>query len=304
MTLTRLVGIGALLWLVASTGEAATITVDCNAGEKIQSKLESAKPGDTLVVSGTCNENVRIEVEVQRITLDGQGKATINGADTSAGKDTLYVNGRAITIKGFTITGGGRDGLHIAGATAFIEGNTIQRTRSRGIFLDRGTFATIFNNKILDNPAAGIMVHENSIARIGFAHPADPKPSPNMIQNNGGHGIYVWRSSTAWIVANTITGNKRNGIWINRNSEAQITGNLISGNGEDAISVSRNSAVILGNEGTGRREGANKTDGQINNGGFGVRCTIGGYVEGSHGTLSGAKGGKDFTSGCIDSVKP
>jgi hypothetical protein len=77
---------------------------------------------------------------------------------------------------------------------------------------------------------------------------------------------------------------------------------MISGNGEDAISVSRNSGVTLANEGTGRREGANKTDGQKNNGGFGVRCTIGGYVEGSLGTLSGAKGGKEFTSGCIDSL--
>ena len=293
-----------VLCLLPVGGNAATITVNCDAGEKIQAKLDSAKPGDTLLVTGTCNENVRIEVEVQRITLDGQGRATINGADVSAGRDTLYVNGRGIIIKGFTITGGGQDGLHISGATAFIDGNTIQRTRSRGIFLDRGTFATIFNNRIQDNPTHGIMVHENSIARIGFALPIDPKPSPNTIQKNGGNGIYVWRSSTAWIVSNTITGNKRNGIWINRNSEAQITGNRISGNGEDAISVSRNSGVIFGTGEAPLRREANNTDAQLNNGGFGVRCTIGGYVEGPQGTLNGAKGAKECDKGCIDSLTP
>lgn len=33
---------------------AATLTVDCGAGEKIQEKVAVAKPGDTIQVSGTC----------------------------------------------------------------------------------------------------------------------------------------------------------------------------------------------------------------------------------------------------------
>jgi hypothetical protein len=32
-----------------------------------------AKPGDTVLVSGTCRENLAISSEVVRITLDGQG---------------------------------------------------------------------------------------------------------------------------------------------------------------------------------------------------------------------------------------
>lgn len=46
-------------------------TVDCNGGETIGGKLKDLIPGDALMVSGICNENVVIPEEVHRITLDG-----------------------------------------------------------------------------------------------------------------------------------------------------------------------------------------------------------------------------------------
>ncbi|MBI2987964.1 MAG: hypothetical protein HYY45_14465, partial [Deltaproteobacteria bacterium] len=78
----------------------ATFTVDCGLGQTISDKLKDLIPGDTLLVSGTCNENLVIREEVHRITLDGQGTATINGPDPSA--STVSVQGAGITIKGFT----------------------------------------------------------------------------------------------------------------------------------------------------------------------------------------------------------
>ena len=51
--------------------------VDCDAGEEIQQKIALAKPGDTVLVSGTCRENLAISSEVVRITLDDQEKAVI-----------------------------------------------------------------------------------------------------------------------------------------------------------------------------------------------------------------------------------
>lgn len=62
---------------VAAVAGAATLTVDCNAGEKIQERVVAARPVDTILVSGTCNENVAITSEIVRITLDGQGKTVI-----------------------------------------------------------------------------------------------------------------------------------------------------------------------------------------------------------------------------------
>ena len=40
------------------------------------------------------------------------------------------------------------------------------------------------------------------------------------------------------------------------------------------------------------------------NGGYGVRCTIDGFVDGRLGTLTGTLGGKSFGEGCTDSVAP
>ena len=57
-----------------------THTVDCNAGEKIQDKIAIAQPGDTILVSGACSENVAILSETVRITLDGaKGAKKIDG---------------------------------------------------------------------------------------------------------------------------------------------------------------------------------------------------------------------------------
>ena len=92
-----------LLW--PSRGVADTRLVNCAAGDTIGSALKTAKPGDTLLVSGTCVENVEIG-ELDGITLDGQGTATISGPDQSL--DTLRLVGvRGATVRGFRITGVG-----------------------------------------------------------------------------------------------------------------------------------------------------------------------------------------------------
>jgi len=86
-----LIFLPAFLWIFLSLGEAATIQVDCSSAS-LQAAIEKAKSGDTLLVSGTCNENLVIPEDVQKITLDGQGKATIKGRDPK--KDTIFVRGR------------------------------------------------------------------------------------------------------------------------------------------------------------------------------------------------------------------
>jgi len=108
--------------------------------------------------------------QVHGITLDGQGTATINILDPTM--STLFVRGTDITITGFTITGG-----------------------SIGIVVARGGVATIINNTIENNTGSGILVTENSSARIGFIFIFDTVASPNVIQNNGSDGIRVQRTS-------------------------------------------------------------------------------------------------------------
>src|SRR5690242_21835979 len=61
--------------LSSSPGRAqsGTHTVTCGPEKTIGQAIKMLKAGDTLLVSGTCNENLTIGQEVERITLDGQG---------------------------------------------------------------------------------------------------------------------------------------------------------------------------------------------------------------------------------------
>lgn len=299
----RLVGFVALLWLLPPGAEAATVTVDCNAGATIGGVIGGLKPGDTIVVSGTCNEHLAIPEDVQRITLDGQGKAEIRGPD--ALRNTITVNGRGITIKAFTVSGG-LHGIAVSlGGTANIDGNTIQSTGQHGVAVVQRSSAHILGNTIQNNPADGIHVEDSSSARMGFRSPTDSMLFPNTIRNNGGNGISVAHTANARIVGNTISNNKRAGVQVYRVSHAMIGANALSGNGQDGIFVSRNSGVDLAPTGGVPKVARDKPNlTEASNGGFGIRCEIGGYAAGRVGNLNGAKGAKNFDKSCIDSSVP
>jgi nitrous oxidase accessory protein NosD len=302
---TGLAPVLACVWLTASPLRAATVAVNCDTGGTIGRALSAAKPGDTILVSGTCRESVFIQAEATRIVLNGQGKAIIEhpGGATAPGPaaHAVYIRGRMITITGFRITGGAEDGIHLSGpAHAVIDRNVIVHNKGRGVHLDKGSVAQVVNNTITDNGGVGISVSERSYARIGFLIPPDSMPRPNIIRNNGGGGIQVERSSNAWIVANTIVANIGPGIAIDRSSEADVVANTINGNRGDGIVATHNSGVNLQSRGSPRREGPNRTDPALKNRGVGIRCSVGGYVDGPLGSLTGILGAKRFDSTCID----
>src|SRR4029079_16523728 len=62
---------------LAAPAAAATISVDCDAGGTITAAIAKARPGDTILTSGSCTEQVSFTPEMVRITLDGQKKTTI-----------------------------------------------------------------------------------------------------------------------------------------------------------------------------------------------------------------------------------
>ncbi len=337
-----LIVVAAFLWILSSVGEAATVQVDCSSGS-LQAAIDKAKPGDTLLVSGTCKENLVIHEEVVRVTLDGQGKATINAPDTT--KHTMIVRGRGITIKGFTVTGG-RNGLMVNnGGQAIIDGNTIQGVR-RGILVTSNSSARIKNNTIQNNSSSGITVAMSSFARIGN----------NTIQNNRRSGIVVTQSSSARIGNNTVKNNRigivignnsagrvgyfrsgdrtaspniienneRNGIVVNFGSTARIVGNTIRNNERSGILVTRASALISSNKidgngrngimirssdaSLGRRRGSGilqlPNSTTSKNSGAGVWCSGNSSVSGRLGSLNGEEEVKDIDPSCVDSLKP
>lgn len=287
------------LWFFASLAVAATVTVDCDAGGTVGGMLGSLKAGDTLIINGTCREHVVIPADVTGITLDGQKKATIQAAGPA--RDTILVLGKNITIRGFTLTGG-RDGVHLSGPASVVIDTNLIHGNGRGIHLDKGSIGRIIDNTVEKNRGVGINLIENSYARIGFSIPPDPALRPNRIQHNQGHGINIGRTSSAWIVGNLISHNDGHGVVVDRGSHADIVGNTIQANRGDGISASRNSGISLRSENTSRREGPNQTEPSAKNGGVGIRCSIGGYVDGPLGSLLGTAGAKEFDGSCVDRV--
>ena len=293
------------VWSAPSQGGAdSTIhTLVCGPERTIGAAIKILKPGDTLLVSGVCNENVVLGQEVSRITLDGQGTATINGdASTSA----VTVTGRGITIRGFTITGGAPQGVAVNdGGSALIDGNTIQFAARNGIAVFRNSSADIINNTIQNNPLAGIAIQSNSSARIGWQGPPNQRIShPNIIQDNGAQGIQVYRGSSAQIFTNTIRNNVSHGVIVDRQSQAEVGACLITGNGGDGIRGMRNASLDLGTDVNGSTPQFDDDTNTGTNAGFGVRCMIAGFVDGRIGTLTGTAGFKSFSEGCIDSSMP
>ena len=283
-------------------GAAQVSAVDCDQRQSLTDALLILRAGDTLRVNGTCLANVVIDERLTNVTLDGQGTAVINPADPTA--YTITVRGRGITIRGFTINGGTEVVYIQDGGAALIDGNTIQGGLN-GVFVTRSSSAHIVNNTIQGNSEAGILINENSSARIGFLLSEERTASPNAIQFNGTSGITVTRSSNARIVGNSINDNRRDGVSVNRLSVAEISANVINANGGDGIAVSHNSGVHLGRDtGTGIMDLPNSGE----NAGVGVRCTIGGYADGRIGPLD--RGDVNFDTGsgpeggCINSLVP
>jgi parallel beta-helix repeat protein len=290
------------LLLTVSISESASHQLACGSQRTISEALGVLRPGDTLLVSGACNENVVIPEQVVNVTLDGQGTATINGPAISSA--TISVRGNGITIRNFASITGGENGITVTrGGTAIIDSNVIQNSANNGIVVNLSSLARIINNTIQGNPQAGIVITDSSSARIGFLVTADTVASPNFIQSNGENGITVARSSNARVIGNTISGNADHGVIVNRVSHADVSSNTIDSNGGDGVFVFRNSGVNLGEDtGSGIFDSPNTTN--VNNTGFGIRCAINSYGDGRLGTLNGASGAVSFAANCVNATSP
>jgi len=295
---------GAFLWFLPSIGlSQCNVSVGMVSYPSIQAAINTTTSPVTISVTGTCSENLLInELEdYTRLTVPIGETATITGMNPSM--PTITIIGKGITVEGFTIKGP-YDGIQVVrGGTAFIEHNTIE-TGGYGIVLSFNSYAHIRGNNIENNLLDGIVVANNSFARIGIRGGSDPTPVPNTIQGNA-YGVTVSRSSSAQIVGNTISSNIYDGVRVVKVSQADISYNTIDGNGQNGILVVQNSGVNLGRD-TGETIFDLPNSSIVGNGAYGLNCDVGGYADGRLGTLGGAKKKKPthFTKSCIDSLIP
>lgn len=261
--------LSACLILLPSMAAAETKRRACGTspGQALQHFIDEVNPGDTLVVSGTCNANVLISEAKSNLVIDGQGTAIIDGSG-NANAPAVHIRGRSISIKGFIIVGG-RSGVQLSGgASARIDGNRISGAVAHGVGLHNNSFAQVVDNTIEQNGANGICICEHSAADIGFRGDIAAQASPNIVRNNGTNGILVADASHGEIEGNSVYGNAGAGVHVDDNSSAKIgfisgvTGtfagaNTIEMNGNRGVLVSRSSNarivenVIRNNSGDG-----------------------------------------------------
>ena len=155
--------------LTSPTGDADSPmrmrVVNCDRGEEIARALARAEPGDTIRVTGTCVE--RVSIKTDRITLDGQGAATLDGGGGPIAEfdGVVMIDGASgVTIQGFTVQNGPGEGiLGTHGAAFSVRNTTVQDNGGNGVAVAEGSTAELTDCSMLRN-ATGIDVFTQSSA--------------------------------------------------------------------------------------------------------------------------------------------
>ncbi len=225
-------GVGGViaLMLLTTTGTVFAAKIDVFPGGSIQTAIDSASPGDVIIVhAGTYTEQLTI---TKSLTIKGEAGTIIQAPSTltpdSFGRKNIIEigNGATVAISGFTISGPGSTNcgsIHagifvVGGATLKIKESTITEIHDTpaggcqngvGIFVGRQFnsqvgHAIIQEVTITKYQKGGIVVDgsgstatiKNNIVDWGF--------TPFNIASNG---IQVSRGAVATVMDNTVTGN-------------------------------------------------------------------------------------------------
>ena len=206
--------------LTSRTGDADSNmrmrVVNCDRGQNIAEVLARAEPGDTIRVTGTCVE--RVSIKTDRITLDGQGAATLDGG----GGPTAEFDG-VVTIDG------------ASGVT--IQGFTVQNGPGEGILGTHGAAFSVRNTTVQDNGSTGVVVAEGSTAELTDC---------SILRNDAGIDVFT-QSSAVLKGAIRTNDNLLNGATVNGTSIIEIRGAQVeaSRNGGEGLAAGSNSQLAV-----------------------------------------------------------
>ncbi len=137
-------GVAVALALSPGAG-AATVKVNCSTGGNLQSKINSATAGSTILIKGTCIGSFIVPT---KLTLQGNPKATLDANDTGS----VLTTNQPLRLVGLTI----RDGSAVNGGGIFAVGGTLTLVRTTV----SGNVATALGGGIA---ASGAVVLQHSV---------------------------------------------------------------------------------------------------------------------------------------------
>ncbi len=268
----------AAMLLATASAPAVTLNVECDgvtpgAFPSINAALAALPDKDgphTLVVSGTCRENLFLE-NWQRLTIESAAGTTATIISPVANKHVIEIwSSTGLVFRRLLITGGNR-GLQLTrGSEALLDSSRIDRINGAGLWVTFQSIAHLQGTPaepmlITNNNAAGIFVLDGSVVMLA---------GNTRIENNGGHGINVisrgivdafgtgnliagngWRvngngvrvvNGTAELSGIDISNNVARGVWAEHNSVIGLALATIRGNGLGGLEIRRMSSAKIG----------------------------------------------------------
>ena len=226
---------GLVLAALSITADGATVTVNCDNGDKLQTTINSLSPQgpNTVLVSGTCNQPVIIQ-SFDRLTLQANPNAQINASTTDVTDAIDIVDSNRVAVNGFTISGGNVGVFCSRHSTCALNGNTVQLTAFAGVAVYEASSLTSDNDVMQNNHFNGVLVQFASYFETDGG---------TVIQNNANDGVALALNSSARIISAKISNNAGNGVRVYQNSSARIgfiggtPSNVITGNGGNGVFI-------------------------------------------------------------------
>lgn len=236
------VSLAVIIFLLLSLCASASIYV--KPGDRIQSAIDSARPGETIdVYSGTYKE--RLAIDRPLILRGNASGSTIPVIQTDDGS-AITIKANGVVVEGFWARSSsgwtGDAGILIASSNNIVRNNTASGCGNAGMILLGGGNNTISRNVAEENGNEGISLRNSSHNII----------EGNLMKKNR-YGLKLSNSEGNDIMANTLLGNRLEAVYLESSH-----GNLIEGNnardnsGGLAMETCRDNVVcrndLVGNE--------------------------------------------------------
>lgn len=156
-------------------GFASTHNVDCDAGERLADSVALATSGDTINVTGYCNESLIIGVD--NLTIDGQSSTVIDPATLGRPSTAVLVDGgRGVKLQNIEI----QNGLN-------------------GVALRKGAHAALHDVILRDQSVMGVDVTEKSLLTVDSV----------AVSNASVHGLNIVEASNLKITGDLAVSGSR-----------------------------------------------------------------------------------------------
>jgi len=238
-------------------------------------KLVVSPVPTTLLISGTCHENVLVQ-GLANVTLQGNPAATIDGGSDATFNVVQIADSLDIALNNLTITGAA--GFFCAGMSdCFLTQVTIQNSLTTGANVNLGAHLSLVDCVIQNSAGAGLNVNVGSASLVGgqisnngsdgvavgfggtfSAAPGDVNDA--TIQNNAGNGIRAALHNTVNLNTAVVTGNAVDGVTLQLGSAMNVFSSTISNNGGHQIRIGDMSIVRFTGGPTNLITGANAPD--------------------------------------------